>query len=371
MTLAVSIAQGGSNNVTMRNRIINGSMVIDQRNAGATVTSLNGNSGSYFLDRWQGYCSNNSTGNASIGQSSVAPSGFANSLLVTVTAAQASLGANFYSMVWQKVEGYNSADLNWGASQAAAGQTAKPITISFWVRSSVAGAFGGSILNSAQDRCFPFSYTINSINTWEQKTVTITGDTSGSWLTTNGTGLIVGFGLGVGSTYGSGTAGAWSATASYSTAGATNLYATNGNTFYITGVQLEAGTTATPFENRLYGTELYLCQRYFWPFIFGDGGGQTPGPVGWGESTSSIIVALQYPQSMRATPSISTTNAAADFRVRYGSGSIACNVVPSGVNINTMATWLIGSVASGITVNNVYALSGNTSNVKLNFSAEL
>jgi hypothetical protein len=136
-------------------------------------------------------------------------------------------------------------------------------------------------------------------------------------------------------------------------------------------IQLTLGSDVEQIERRSYGNELHLCQRYFWPYIFGDSAGQTPGPIGWGETTTTFLAPVQFPQSMRAAPVISTTNAAADFRARYGNASIPCSAVPYGVNTNTMGCWLFGTVASGITVNGIYALSGNASNVKLNFSAEL
>jgi len=129
------------------------------------------------------------------------------------------------------------------------------------VRSSLTGTFGGALANNGGTRTYPFTYTISVANTWEQKSVTIAGDTSGTWLTTNGVGLTLQIGLGVGSTY-SGTAGSWAATNYLSATGATSVVGTNGATFYITGVQLEVGSTATSFDYRPYGTELALCQRY-------------------------------------------------------------------------------------------------------------
>jgi hypothetical protein len=138
----------------------------------------------------------------------------------------------------------------------------RPVTLSFWVRSSLTGTFGGSFRNSASNRSYPISYTISSANTWEQKSVTVAGDTSGTWLTTNGIGILLFLSLGSGSTY-SGTSGSWSGSTYTSATGATSVVGTNGATFYITGVQLEKGSTATSFDYRPYGTELALCQRYY------------------------------------------------------------------------------------------------------------
>ena len=237
----------------MRNRIINGAMVIDQRNAGASVTP----NSTYTLDRWQGQ--NSQTGKYTVQQnaSSVTPpTGFSYYLGVTSSSAYTVLTGDYF-MIVQPIEGYNFADMAWGTAAAST------VTLSFWVRSSLTGTFGGSLRNSASSRSYPFSYTISVANTWEQKSTTITGDTTGTWIgATNGIGVNVFFGLGVGATF-SGTAGSWSANNYVSATGATSVVGTNGATFYITGVQLEKGSTATSFDYRPYGTELQLCQRYY------------------------------------------------------------------------------------------------------------
>jgi hypothetical protein len=234
-----------------RNRIINGDMQIDQRNAGAS-TSLS--DATYYLDRYRGVATQGSKAN--VVQSSTAPAGFSNSLLVTSSSAYSITSSDIFA-IQQRIEGFNFSDFGWGAAGAAS------ITLSFWVRSSLTGTFGGALLNSAQNRSYPFTFSISAANTFELKSITIAGDTSGTWIgATNGIGAIVCFGLGAGATY-SGTAGAWSGSAFYSATGATSVVGTNGATFYITGVQLEPGSTATPFERRSYGQELALCQRYY------------------------------------------------------------------------------------------------------------
>jgi len=251
MTLAVNIAQGGSNNVTFRNRIINGACVIDQRNAGASVTA---NSGVFPVDRFQTYATQSSK--LTCQQSTTVPANFKNSVLYTSSSAYSVLAGDYFSFT-QRVEGFNVADFNFGTANATT------VTLSFWVRSSLTGTFGGACHNNAFNRVYPFSYTISAANTWEQKTITIAGDTSGTWTTDNSVGLEIGFSLGCGST-GLGTAGAWAGTSNiFGATGQVNVVGTNGATFYITGVQLEAGTTASPFEYRQYGTELALCQRYY------------------------------------------------------------------------------------------------------------
>ena len=243
-----------SSSMGFKNRLINSAMVIDQRNAGASVTNVSGNV--YTLDRWQanGDIASKFTIQQNAG-SVTPPAGFINYLGITSSSAY-SVGAAESFVIRQKIEGLNVADFGWGAAGAAT------VTLSFWVRSSLTGTFGGSLLNSGQTRSYPFTYTISVANTWEQKSVTIAGDTSGTWLKTSGIGIEIDFGLGAGSTV-SGTAGAWAGTAYASATGATSVVGTNGATFYITGVQLEKGSTATSFDYRPYGTELALCQRYY------------------------------------------------------------------------------------------------------------
>jgi hypothetical protein len=238
-----------------KNRIINGAMVISQSAAGASVT-INSTTTQFAVDRFQGR-GESSDGVFTVQQSSTAPSGFVNSLVATVTTADSSIGSGQLYFIRQNIEGYNVADLNLGSASA------QTFTLSFWVRSSVTGTFSGAIQNGSNARSFPFTYTISVANTFEYKTITITGDTSGTWLTTNGNGMRVNWCLGAGSTL-LATANAWAAGEFYGATGQTNLIATNGATFYITGVQLEKGSTATSFDYRPYGTELQLAQRYYY-----------------------------------------------------------------------------------------------------------
>jgi hypothetical protein len=292
MGKAASLANIGTiadSSLGFRNRLINGGMTVDQRNAGASMTA---NGGTFAVDRF--VFSTNQVGKATAQRSTTAPAGFINSLLVTSSAATSFASGDYFS-VKQVIEGFNCADLNWGATAASEGKTAATVTVSFWVRSSLTGTFGGALNNSAVDRSYPFSYTISSANTWEQKSVTIAGDTSGTWLSDNGAGIQVRFALGMGSTY-SGTAGAWVAGDIESVTGAVNVLGTSGATFYITGVQLEKGSTATSFDYRPIGTELALCRRYTYiDKIAGSGS--------LGSSTTAFI-SYQFPQKMRATPTI-------------------------------------------------------------------
>ncbi len=267
--------------------IINGAMVIDQRNAGASVTPA---TGAYTLDRWAVEMSQASKFSVQQNAGSVTPpTGFKNYLGATSLSAY-TVGASEYFVIGQAIEGYNIADLAFGTADAAT------VTLSFWVRSSLTGTFGGTVLNSGASRNYVFSYTINAANTWEQKTVTITGDTSGTWLTTNGAGLFVRFSIGAGSSV-TGTAGSWSGTTYRSVTGQTSVVGTNGATFYITGVQLEKGSTATSFDYRPYKTELQLCQRYYYR--------TTSLPLGYILNAADFYAgSVKFPVTMRTTATL-------------------------------------------------------------------
>ena len=342
--------------LAFRNRIINGAMVIDQRNAGASSTPTG--SGYSSCDRWSQWVSQASK--YSVQRSTTAPAGFINSQLVTSLSAYSVLAADYFALS-QQIEGNNIADLGWGAAGAAT------VTLSFWVRSSLTGTFGASVSNSAVNRSYPFTYTISAANTWEQKTVTIAGDTSGTWLTDTGIGLRLWFGLGVGSTY-SGTAGAWAAGDYRSATGATSVVGTSGATFYITGVQLEAGTTATPFENRLYGTELALCQRYYWKKV-GGASGSSYEPIATGviyNTTTNVRVNVVYPVPARAIPTFSTSGT---LYVAVGGGNLTPSTITSYAGLNS--AMLDVAVTSSTLGNGAVYYTSNTSSDYFQASAEL
>jgi hypothetical protein len=267
-----------------RNRIINGDMRIDQRNAGASVTPTNLQ---YCVDRFLFGLSQTSKLTAQ--QTTVAPSGFTNSFRITSSSSYAVISSDFF-FLRQPIEGFNVADLAWGTASAAT------VTLSFMVYSSLTGTFGGSVRNSANNRSYPFTYTVSAANTWTTAAITIPGDTSGTWLTNNGTGIDVCFGVGVGSNF-SGTAGAWAGSNFVSATGSVSVVGTSGATFYITGVQLEAGSVATPFERRDYGRELMMCQRYYQ---------QIKSRQMWGafESTTIIQLSCATKVTMRSTPTV-------------------------------------------------------------------
>lgn len=282
----------------MRNRIINGAMVISQAAAGASVAGANS---TYAVDRFQGNTNVASKFTMQQNAGSVTPPvGFTKYLGLTSSSAY-SIGASEYCGFIQGIEGLNIADLGWGTANA------KTVTLSFQVYSSLTGTFGGSIFNGSTNRSYPFSYSIPVANTWTTIAITIAGDTTGTWATDNTAGMYINFSIGAGSTV-SGTAGSWSGTFYRSSTGATSVVGTNGATFYITGVQLEVGSSATGFEYRQYGQELALCQRYFYMTY---PQGVKPGTAGGygaqleGASFSGNHVAIwQHPVSMRATPTM-------------------------------------------------------------------
>ena len=290
-----------------KNRLINSAMVIDQRNAGASVTPT---ADAYTLDRWSVGMSQASK--MTIQQSSTVPSGFSKSLSVTVASAYTPSASEWFGF-FQKIEGFNSADFGFGAAGAST------VTISFWVRSSITGSYGFSLSNASQNRSYPVLYTVNSANTWEQKTITIAGDTSGTWVgATNGIGLLLIWSLGAGSTYQQ-TANAWGTGLGLGTTGQTNWITNAGATFYITGVQLEKGSTATSFDYRPFGTELQLCQRYYSTSIqlgstittfpaFSVG---SPAATFFASvaSANDLFGTLQLPVAMRAAPTFNIYSA--------------------------------------------------------------
>jgi len=290
-----------------KNRIINGAMVIDQRNAGTSITPT---ANAYTIDRWRFPASQASKFTLQQNAGSVTPpAGFKNYLGLTSTSSYSVLVADYFG-INQFVEANNTADLDWGTANA------KAITLSFWVRSSLTGTFGGAIrTGDSSNYSYPFSYTINSANTWEYKTIIIPGPTAGTWGTGTSVGLDVWFSLGAGSSF-SGTANTWAATNYIAPTGSTNIVGTNGATWYITGVQLEKGSVATAFDYRPYTTELQLCQRYYYQYA-----GDITLAV-YRTDTGLKCMTYTYKVSMRAAPTTTITSTGGT-----GSFSVSTNTV--------------------------------------------
>jgi len=295
---------GYANGIGFRNRIINGDMRIDQRNAGAAVTA----NGAFPVDRFN--VGNSTDGAYSAQQDSSVPAGFTTSVKITTTTADATLTTTQTCFFTQRIEGTNVADLGFGTANA------KTVTLSFWVRSSLTGTFGGALRNSANDRSYPFTYTISVADTWEQKSITIVGDTSGTWLKDTGIGLRVVFGLGAGPDA-SGTAGAWAGANYQSATGAVSVIGTLNATWYVTGVQLEVGSVATPFERRPFGTELALCQRYYQVLASGT---NLPLALGGAYTATSVYMVAPFKVSMRSAPTLSATSGT-NFYIFYRNGN--------------------------------------------------
>ena len=355
MTFAVNIAQSGSNNQTMRNRIINGAMTIDQRNNGAAVTGQQ-----YLVDRWRSWFD---PGTYSFQQVTDAPAGFTNSLRVTKTNTTQSS----YGFIAQYIEGFNCADLAFGTANA------QPVTVSFWVKSSVTGAFTVAIGNSAENRWYGANYSISAANTWEYKTVTIPGDTTGTWLTNNGIGVQLSFNFGQAAS--AQAAGVWTTSFNARAAtGSTNLGTTNGATWQVTGVQLEEGTAASPFENRLIGTELALCQRYYYRMSNTSDAGSVPFGLGFTRASNAIRPFINFPVQMRVRPTgVETSGVASHYSVYYAGDAIAvCNAVPD-FDIASRETALLGAAVSGtpFPAGGVTYFRSNSTSAYLGFSAEL
>jgi hypothetical protein len=353
-----SLQTAAASPYVLKNRIINGDMVISQRNGTSSVTPTI--DATYTLDRWKARLSATSKFSVQQNAGSVTPpAGFTNYLGVTSLAAT-SLGSTDFYTIQQDIEGFNTADLAWGTANAR----------TFWVRSSLTGTFGGALINSAFSRSYPFSYTISAANTWEQKSITIVGETTGTWLNTNGVGVQVVFSLGMGSTY-SATAGSWTSSTILSATGATSVVGTNGATFYITGVQLEQNTTATPFERRLYGQELANCQRYYYKVLpNADFGLLAAG--GYSSAANSLFLNTIFPVTMRVGPSsLETTGTAANYRVSIPGANVTLNAVPS-LDVGTpQGCTLNATTASGVSTNLPAMLRTSGTSGYLAWSAEL
>ena len=332
-----------------RNLIINGDMRIDQRN-----TSQTGNG--YSVDRWAIY--DNTSATYTLAQDAEAPTNFINSLKFTTTGTDTSIGSTEQCVIYHQIEGNNIADLNWGTANA------KTVTLSFWVRSSLTGTFAGSLGNNGYARCYPFTYTISSADTWEQKTITITGDTTGTWLTTNGIGISLRLAIAAGSSF-EGTSGAWASSNLFSVSGATNVVGTASSTFYITGVQLEVGSGASDFEFLPVDVQLARCQRYYEILTIST---NYRGWVGQGWSTANVAGVLNYKVTKRAAPTVSS------------SGTFECANASFGVNLSGSVSFTGATIdqvgadfatSSGLTVGQAAMIHGASGGALVTFSAEL
>jgi hypothetical protein len=339
-------------------------MQIDQRNNGASVTVAD-STAVYTLDRWRFY--ENTDAVIAVQQVSDAPAGFSNSMRTTVSTADASLSAAQIGIVSYRIEGTNFVDMAWGTASA------QPITISFWAKTSVTGKFSGSLYNMNQGsvaRTYVFDYTISAANTWEYKTITIPGLTVGTWTTGTGATLEIIWGLGTGSDYKTATVGQWFTGFASQSTGSVDLVNTLNATWQITGVQLERGQTATSFDVLPYGTELALCQRYY--YRIGNMSAGSPFASGYVQSATQGNAYHIFPVSMRATPStLDTSGTASDYQYRFQTTGVACSTIPGLSEASPNTAFVFFTVASGLTVGNGGVARAATTNAFLGFGAEL
>ena len=348
-----------------KNRIINGDMRIDQRFNGASSLLSSGALFQYTIDRWDtnfGVASKLTVGR-NLG-SVTPPPGFQYYLGHTVTNAYTPTGSTGFSLA-QYIEQDYISDIAFGTSSA------KTLTLSFWVYGSVTGNYGISLTNNAFNRSYVTTYNISQANTWQYKTITIAGDTSGTWaLSGNATGLALTFDLGIGSTYQTSTTNAWQSGYYQTTSSAVSLVSNASANLYITGVQLEVGAAATPFS-RAGGTlqgELAACQRYYWRNSASASYSPLTG-VGVFDTTTDFRCTIPFPVTMRTNPAYSSS--AASSMAASGTGLLAASATglkdsstPNNANIYF--------TVSGATAGQAAVLySNNSSSAYLEFSAEL
>jgi hypothetical protein len=346
------------NSLGFRNRIINGDCRIDQRNNGASVTPTTAAT-AFAVDRTSTIVSQNSKLTVQQNAGAVTPpAGFSNYLGATSSSAYSVLSSDYFNLN-QTIEGFNIADLGWGTANA------QTITLSFWVRSSLTGTHSGSLRNGAANRAYVFTFAVSSANTWEYKTVTIAGDTSGTWQTGNGAGVFVSFNLGAGSTFAS-TAGSWGAGNFIGATGSVSVVGTNGATFYITGVQLEAGSVATPFERRDYGRELMMAQRYFQRVGATDVGDTVAVTAAF--NTTDIYGVYNFKTTMRADPTGSASSAGALEYLSNGGSQVSSAISFQQASPNQIE---IASTQSARTAGNAGWWRFQSAAAWIQFSAEL
>lgn len=344
--------------VGFRNRIINGAMAIAQRGYATTSNPGFGYSSIGTLDRWGFWCSSNAA--FTTAQVSDAPSGFVYSTLITSSGSIA-LGASTYGTFSQRIEGNNIADLAWGTANA------KPITISFWVKSSLTGTFSSYVFNENYSYCYNYTFNIPTANTWVQITKTIAGPTTGLWQTDTRTGIEFGITLLNGTNY-SADADSWTArNYAIGTGSTVNLLSTSGATMNVTGVQLEKGNIATSFDVRPYGTELALCQRYC--LVYGENSYSVFGN-GYAFLSTGASTVTYPPVEMRTVPTLSISGSQ-----RLVDGQATSAVTSATLNTSNSSKKAIvveTAVASGLTQYRPYYWSANNdATARVTFSAEL
>jgi hypothetical protein len=340
--------------------IINGDMKIAQRANSST------SDGYVVVDRFflQAQAGNNGT--TSYSQSTDGPTGFANSLKIECTSTDSVIGSTQYSRILYNIEGNVFSSLGGGTSWA------KSFTVSFWVKSSLTGTYGVTTQNTDVTRGMAKDYTINSANTWEYKTVTFTGDTSGTWATDTSLGARINFGLATGSSRGLAPSNTWSNFDARGSSNQVNWMATLGNTFYITGIKVEEGSEATDFQHVSYADELAKCQRYYQKFSAEDSIYQRYS-TGICFSSSNCSTLTTLPVTMRVIPTLETSGTASHFAVLHKNSAVStCSSIPTLSTSGSNSTQMnIGCSTTGLTTNNVGQLIAKSTSAYLAFDGEI
>jgi uncharacterized membrane protein YjjB (DUF3815 family) len=316
---------GSQTALSNRNIVINGAMQVAQRGTSAVTTS-----GSFAVDRW---ISSSNASDFSAQQSTTVPSGEGFKYSYTVSPSSTKTpGSGTYFAVSHRVEGNNIYMLNWGTSAA------KKATLSFWVRSSKTGTYSIGTKNAGATRAIVNEYTISSADTWEYKTITIPGVTDGSWPIDNTRGLTLDFWL-AGNNAATSTIGSWLSANANMSANQVNFFDSTSNNFYLTGVQLEVGEQATPFEHRSYGDELQKCRRYYEQYDADSGRWIAAGGY---EGTTDAEFSFLFNVQKRAAPTVSFTGTSSHFLLkRFGTSNAAAgtlsadNVGVDGFKVNS------------------------------------
>jgi len=343
---------------SMKNRIINGAMQVAQYSTSSITAGNNGGTSNTYsaIDRW-GYLSTQASKFSFQQLSASPPTGFYNYLGVTSSSAYTVLAGDIFTFN-QVIEANNVADLQWGTANA------KTITLSFWVQSSLTGTFGGCLKSYGNNYAYPFQYTISSASTWTFISLTIPGPTAGTWNTGNAGQIYCFWGLGVGSTFTS-TAGSWQAGNYVSANSSVNVVSTNNATWNITGVQLEVGAQATSFDYRPYGTELFLCQRYYQL-------GQTgAGPMS-NTSITGAYISVPFNTAMRTTPTAAVVGTPS-FENMFGANPTITSIAGvrgSALSGADLSLGLTGASGTGVTGASL-VMSVNSTTSGIGFSAEL
>lgn len=354
-----TLATTAQASVGTKNLIINGDMRIAQRETSATSLSSNG----YFtVDRWKaihgvglGVWTNEQSTDVPSGQ------GFSHSFKSTCTTADASPAAGDIVQVIQEIEGQNMVSLKKGTANA------ESATLSFWVKSNVTGTYTIEWRDSDNNRHICASYSITASDTWEKKTITFAGDTVSAFVYDNSTCGNIGFCYGAGSNFTSGTlATSWaSRNIANLGVGQVNVGASTNNYFQLTGVQLEVGTEATPFENRMYSTELAMCQRYYQK-LTPLSGNYSPFGIARGDGGTGLLAYLKYAATVRAAPTITVTGTAVNTPSQIAVTAIG-NIY-SGTDAASVSLTSASSVASGACA--IWLANVNTTD-NIQISAEL